>query len=659
MSSLVVRMVLRCAAVGVVVLGSCVWVSVASAASDPIRVSFDDEGSPPSGVQVNDLCVATPCSDVLSSVTIVRAGQVIATSSGGSGDEMGAGLDTTTFEPGDIVDVYETPIDAYGGALGPPQLAAEVPYTATPKPDPYSCDAATISGDAGDYPTVWFDGFDSPGNMSRQVTVANGRWTVDGPPEMPDFIVGVRTTGDVTVWMEHIVQCDNSPPVNASPPTVPGNPVDASALTATVGDWTHEVDSYTWQWQRCDASGSNCVDIPGATDITYTATADDVGSTLRIVETASNTYGSSNPVTSPPSAVVSAPGSPASPGGGSPGPSGGGSPGGPSPSPSSSPNPSQGAPTNPTNAHPPVARCDVYRVSPKSELAVTAPGVLANDLSNGHGGVTARVDRISFGVSSHPYRLSRSGALSFRATKPGVASLTYHDVAGDGATSTPVTVTIYVQTGPLTAGQRAACPHGRTKGNGGNGKGKNPKKQGCDSYPKRTASFSGNVAFLNASEILLATVPVDGTYADAVHTSCRGVIAHEYGDASPGVPSGSGVFMRWRLAWSNGQYTVGYCVVNGKQVDGVEIDGSTPDRNQNLQPTGLETQCTNSGLYPGNIAPGPSKIYVKKVKFIMDYAQSVDTSARFAEAYRVCTTHVIGHGSSSCHGGGGSGPTKF
>jgi hypothetical protein len=58
---------------------------------------------------------------------------------------------------------------------------------------------------------------------------------------------------------------------------------------------------YTRQWLRCDASGSDCAPIAGATAANHVATAADVGSTLRIAVTAQNAAG---PVTSTSAATV-------------------------------------------------------------------------------------------------------------------------------------------------------------------------------------------------------------------------------------------------------------------------------------------------------------------------------------------------------------------
>jgi hypothetical protein len=84
----------------------------------------------------------------------------------------------------------------------------------------------------------------------------------------------------------------SGPPVNTSPPTISGTAMQGQTLTANRGSWSHKPTSYAYQWQRCDASGGSCVSLAGATATTYTLTGGDVGSTMRVVVTASNKSGS-------------------------------------------------------------------------------------------------------------------------------------------------------------------------------------------------------------------------------------------------------------------------------------------------------------------------------------------------------------------------------
>jgi hypothetical protein len=92
-------------------------------------------------------------------------------------------------------------------------------------------------------------------------------------------------------------------PSVVSPPTITGTAQQGQTLTATAGTWTAPDATFAYQWQRCDAAGANCVDVPGATTQTYAVTAADVGTTLHVVVTATNRFGSA-PGTSAQTAVV-------------------------------------------------------------------------------------------------------------------------------------------------------------------------------------------------------------------------------------------------------------------------------------------------------------------------------------------------------------------
>jgi hypothetical protein len=98
-------------------------------------------------------------------------------------------------------------------------------------------------------------------------------------------------------------------PKNTALPVISGIPQAGQTLTTTTGVWSGSPTSFTYQWQRCDAAGANCVDIPGATAASYVVTDADAGATLRVVVTARNSSGSAA-ATSAPTAVVAAVGAP-------------------------------------------------------------------------------------------------------------------------------------------------------------------------------------------------------------------------------------------------------------------------------------------------------------------------------------------------------------
>lgn len=78
-------------------------------------------------------------------------------------------------------------------------------------------------------------------------------------------------------------------PASTSPPTITGTAV----LHADTGGWSDATKptSFGYQWQRCDAAGAGCVSIPGAKGPYYAVTANDAGSTLRVLVIARNDVG--------------------------------------------------------------------------------------------------------------------------------------------------------------------------------------------------------------------------------------------------------------------------------------------------------------------------------------------------------------------------------
>jgi hypothetical protein len=94
-------------------------------------------------------------------------------------------------------------------------------------------------------------------------------------------------------------------PQSTGAPTVTGIAAEGQPLTATAGTWTNDPTGFSYQWQRCNAGGSSCAAIAGATGQSYTATSADAGDTLEVTVTATNSDGRSTPATSSPTAIVS------------------------------------------------------------------------------------------------------------------------------------------------------------------------------------------------------------------------------------------------------------------------------------------------------------------------------------------------------------------
>jgi RHS repeat-associated protein len=94
-------------------------------------------------------------------------------------------------------------------------------------------------------------------------------------------------------------------PSNRTQSTISGGAQEGQTLSAGVGIWEGAPPlTYTYQWQHCNAFGGSCSSISGATNSTYLLTKGDLGDTLRVVATATNSMGSASS-TSGATAVVS------------------------------------------------------------------------------------------------------------------------------------------------------------------------------------------------------------------------------------------------------------------------------------------------------------------------------------------------------------------
>jgi hypothetical protein len=121
---------------------------------------------------------------------------------------------------------------------------------------------------------------------------------------------------EATVISREGVVVANHPPANSAVPAYE-RPVDAgtpqigTAITAlSDGTWTGPSLSVARSWVQCDANGtvSSCAPIPGATGLSYTPTAGDIGHRLRLAVTATNAAASVT-VYSAPTGIVTQPSS--------------------------------------------------------------------------------------------------------------------------------------------------------------------------------------------------------------------------------------------------------------------------------------------------------------------------------------------------------------
>jgi hypothetical protein len=81
-------------------------------------------------------------------------------------------------------------------------------------------------------------------------------------------------------------------PIASGQPAVAGTLQQGRQLTATAGTWSGSgTITYAYQWYRCDANGAHCSSIHGSTKGTYTQVTADVGHTIGLTVSATDSTG--------------------------------------------------------------------------------------------------------------------------------------------------------------------------------------------------------------------------------------------------------------------------------------------------------------------------------------------------------------------------------
>jgi hypothetical protein len=82
-------------------------------------------------------------------------------------------------------------------------------------------------------------------------------------------------------------------PSVTSAPAISGTAQQGLTLTASSGTWAGTTPmTYSYQWQRCDSGGAACSAVAGATGAAYVPVSADLGKTMRVSVTATNSAGS-------------------------------------------------------------------------------------------------------------------------------------------------------------------------------------------------------------------------------------------------------------------------------------------------------------------------------------------------------------------------------
>ncbi|HSZ69113.1 MAG TPA: carboxypeptidase-like regulatory domain-containing protein [Solirubrobacteraceae bacterium] len=148
-------------------------------------------------------------------------------------------------------------------------------------------------------------------------TLKDGTYTVD--------LALTDAAGNTTTNTLGSITTRNAPTNTALPTMTASELVVGVPVGSLPGSWSAPSGagsiSYSYQWQDCDSHGEHCTSIGDAQGASYTPVASDVGHTLRMLLTATDSDGSSTQATAPSAVVAPAQGSL----GAGPGPGGSGS----------------------------------------------------------------------------------------------------------------------------------------------------------------------------------------------------------------------------------------------------------------------------------------------------------------------------------------------
>ncbi len=89
-------------------------------------------------------------------------------------------------------------------------------------------------------------------------------------------------------------------PTNTREPSISGTAAVGNRLQANRGEWAGDQPiTYSYVWLRCNTSGANCSEIPGANDTEYEVRDADAGRSVRVRVIARNDRGTTSAISNP------------------------------------------------------------------------------------------------------------------------------------------------------------------------------------------------------------------------------------------------------------------------------------------------------------------------------------------------------------------------
>jgi alpha-tubulin suppressor-like RCC1 family protein len=289
---------------GVPVEGKTLYASAGEwSDSGALEYSYQWERCGEDGERCAAIAGATSASYTLAKADLGSALRILVTASDVGGSSLGVSSPTPTI-----------------GVSAPLERAAPSISGANEVGEPLSADPGIWSGEGPVSFSYQWQHCNEAGGECANITGATSTTFVPAAGEEHETIRAIVTAVDPH-GSSNATSLPSAPvagipvaPSDVLAPSVEGSLTAGEVLTATPGVWYgSETISYAYQWQVCDAEGEECTDISGASASTYTLTEGEIGSTIRVIVTASNSAGSES-VESARGETVGAAGAPASSG---------------------------------------------------------------------------------------------------------------------------------------------------------------------------------------------------------------------------------------------------------------------------------------------------------------------------------------------------------
>ncbi len=279
---------------GSAVEGQTLSASTGSWTGSAISFAYQWEDCNTVGEGCANITTATAATYKLASTDVGHTLRVIvtATNTGGSANAASAATVVVTAPP-------------------PPPVNTELPAVSgsAVEGQTLSTTAGTWSGSGISYGYQWED-CNSAGEACANIATATAATyklaSTDVGHTLRVIVTATNTGGSAKATSAATAVVALAPPVNTGLPVVSGSAVEGQTLSASTGSWTGSAISFAYQWEDCNTVGEGCANITTATTATYKLASTDVGHTLRVVVTATNSDGSAN-ATSAATVVVTAP----------------------------------------------------------------------------------------------------------------------------------------------------------------------------------------------------------------------------------------------------------------------------------------------------------------------------------------------------------------